>query len=113
MSVEQSAELPVVRLVLFIAGESPNSAAALANLRRAIELEGAERFELEVVDVFEHAERALSERVFVTPTLVRHAPTPIRRLLGDLSSTIELHSLLRGRYAGGPSGDVRWSSNAS
>lgn len=86
-----------MRLVLFVAGESPNSVAAVANVRRALELEGAARFELEIVDVFEHAERALAERVLVTPTLIRLSPVPVRRLLGDMSATTELHSLLRAR----------------
>jgi circadian clock protein KaiB len=89
----------MVKLVLFVAGESPNSVAALANLRRAIELEGPKRFELEVVDVFERAERALSEHVLVTPTLIRVAPPSVRRLVGDLSATIELYAFLRPRTA--------------
>ena len=85
----------MVKLVLFVAGESPNSVAALANLRHAMELGGSERFELEVVDVFERADRALAEHVLVTPTLIRVEPPSVRRLVGDLSATIELYAFLR------------------
>jgi circadian clock protein KaiB len=45
----------------------------------------AGRYELEVIDVFEHPERAEEERIFATPTLVRASPPPVRRLVGDLS----------------------------
>jgi circadian clock protein KaiB len=83
-----------VKLVLFVAGESPNSVAALANLRRAIEVEGPKRFELQIVDVFESTERAVAEHVLVTPTLIRVAPPSVRRLVGDLSGAIELCAFL-------------------
>jgi circadian clock protein KaiB len=94
---ERDAAVAMVKLVLFVAGESPNSVAALANLHRAIELEGSERFELEIVDVFERADRALAEHVLVTPTLIRIVPPSVRRLVGDLSATIELYAFLRPR----------------
>lgn len=96
---ERKAEAAMVKLILFVAGESPNSVAALSNLHRAIELEGSERFELEVVDVFERADRALSEHVLVTPTLIRVSPPSVRRLVGDLSQSIELYAFLRPRSA--------------
>ena len=45
----------------------------------------AGRYALEVIDVFEHPQRAEEERIFATPTLVRASPLPVRRLVGDLS----------------------------
>jgi circadian clock protein KaiB len=88
-----------VELVLFVAGESPNSVAALTNLHTAIESVGRGQFELEVVDVFERADRALAEHVLVTPTLVRVRPPSVRRLVGDLSLAVELYAFLRPRAA--------------
>ncbi len=83
-----------VRLLLFVAGESPNSVAALENIRVAIEEQGAENFRLEVIDVFLNPERALADQIIVTPTLMHPPPASSRRLIGDLSARAELRSFL-------------------
>jgi circadian clock protein KaiB len=72
-------------LRLYVLGSTPSSTRALANLRAVVDeyLDG--RASLEVVDVYEHPERAAADQVLAVPTLVRCRPTPIRRLLGDLS----------------------------
>lgn len=77
----------VMHLRLYVAGEAPNSAAALANLRSLVgaRLNGQHR--LEVVDVLADPDRALEDGVLLTPTLVRVAPLPGRRVVGDLSDT--------------------------
>ena len=77
--------MPRFRFTLYIAGDSPRSVQAAENLRRlgAEHLDGD--FELAVVDVVESPERAESERILTTPTLVREMPTPPRRVTGDLS----------------------------
>jgi circadian clock protein KaiB len=82
-------------LLLFVAGDSPISVAALENLRLAIEDQGAEHFRLEVVDVFESPERALADQIIVTPTLMHMAPVSSRRLIGDLSARSDLISFLK------------------
>jgi len=83
----KAAARATMKLVLFVAGASPNSVAAIANLQalRAGALAG--RSELEIVDVFEHAERASAEGVLVTPTLLRLEPAPKCRIVGNLSNT--------------------------
>ena len=73
-----------LRLRLYVAGDAPNSVAALANLRAAVSALGAERVELEIIDVVSAPERGLKDGVFVTPMLVRVEPTPERRVLGSL-----------------------------
>jgi len=74
-------------LRLYIAGQTPRSLAALANLQRICDehLEG--RYRLEVIDLVERPQLARGDQIFALPTLVRKLPEPIRRLVGDLSDT--------------------------
>ena len=76
-----------LRLRLYIAGNSPNSVRALANLRAICSEHFAARHELEIVDMLQHPLRALADGIIVTPTLVKLGPLPVRRLIGDLSDT--------------------------
>ncbi|HJQ09529.1 MAG TPA: circadian clock KaiB family protein [Gemmatimonadaceae bacterium] len=66
-------------------GSSPRTRTAIENLNRicAQELDG--RYELEIVDVLEHPQRAEDERILATPTLIKQLPPPLRRVIGDLS----------------------------
>ena len=84
--------LSTLVLRLYIAGETPNAMLAVANLRASL---GASAYDLEVVDVLEHPERALDDGVFVTPTLVRLAPEPERIMIGSLNQSADLMGLLR------------------
>lgn len=59
---------------LFVAGDSPRSLRAIENLRRLGEDTLGGRYEMEVVDVLQHPERAEEDRILATPTLVKHAP---------------------------------------
>jgi circadian clock protein KaiB len=73
-------------LCLYVAGSSPNSVAAIANLK-AMEPRVTGRLELEIVDVLRKPERALSDAILVTPTLVRLSPSPTCRIFGNLRDT--------------------------
>lgn len=70
---------------LFVAGDAPNSAQALSNLRALCEVRVPDRYTIAVVDVFQEPERALEEKIFMTPTLRRISPRPERRIVGTLS----------------------------
>ena len=70
---------------LFVAGEAGNSAQAIANLTALCRTHLPQRHSIEIVDVFLHPEVALTEGVFMTPTLVRVAPSPEQRIVGTLS----------------------------
>lgn len=72
-------------LTLYVTGSSPRTRTAIENLNRicAQELDG--RYELEIVDVLEHPQRAEDERILATPTLIKQLPPPLRRVIGDLS----------------------------
>jgi circadian clock protein KaiB len=74
------------RLRLYVAGQTPKSLAALANLKRLCESELAGRYELEVIDLLEHPHLASRDEILAVPTVVRKLPPPIRKVIGDLSS---------------------------
>jgi len=73
-----------LRLKLFIAGDSPRTRDAAANLARACGELLAGEVHVETIDVLEHPELADDYRILTTPTVVREAPGPRRRVTGDL-----------------------------
>jgi circadian clock protein KaiB len=81
-------------LILFVAGDSPNSRAAVANLRRMHTALGGSEEDIEIIDVFERPDIASTARVLVTPALIRRSD-PQARILGDLSSTEQLTAFLQ------------------
>ena len=72
---------------LYVAGDAQNSVDAIANLTAICRKYLPERYDIEVMDVFLEPARALTDGIFVTPTLVKLAPSPIRRIIGSLSHT--------------------------
>ena len=78
----------VYRFRLYVADDALNSARAVSNLTALCQEHLADRHEIEVVDVFRHPERALADEIYMTPTLVRLAPAPFRRIVGSLSDTL-------------------------
>jgi circadian clock protein KaiB len=72
---------------LYVAGDALNSVQARTNLTALCLIYLAERHEIEIVDVFQEPKRALSDGIFMTPTLVRLAPMPARSIVGNLSQT--------------------------
>ena len=77
----------VFKFRLYIAGDAQNSAQAVANLAAICKEHLPDRHEVEVVDVFRQPERALADGIFMTPTLVKLAPSPARTIVGTLSQT--------------------------
>jgi len=72
---------------LYIAGDTQNSVHALANLKLLCKAHLPGRHKIDVVDVFLDPRRALADEIFMTPTLVKLRPTPVRRIVGTLSHT--------------------------
>ena len=72
-------------LRLYVAGLTPRSRRAIANLRSICDEYLKGRCDLEVVDVFKRPVLAREEQIFATPTLVKKVPAPLRRFIGDLS----------------------------
>jgi len=72
------------RFRLYVAGDALNSAQAVANLHAICRAHLVDRHHIEVVDVFREPERAVQDGIFMTPTLVKLAPAPVRRIVGTL-----------------------------
>ena len=73
-------------LRLYVAGQTPKSVAALANLRRYCEEHLKGRYRLEVIDLLVNPQLAEGDQILAIPTLVRKVPVPIRKIIGDLSN---------------------------
>src|SRR6267142_3466748 len=72
-------------LTLYVTGTSPRTKVAIDNLDRICKQELDGQYELEIVDVLEHPQRAEDEKILATPTLIKELPPPLRRVIGDLS----------------------------
>jgi circadian clock protein KaiB len=73
------------RLRLYVSGSTPRSARAVQNIRALCEEKLHGRYDLEVVDIYQHPEQVKPEQIVVTPTLVKRLPLPFRKIIGDLS----------------------------
>lgn len=81
----ETTEKKIWNLRLYIAGDSPKSRNALANLKRLCERYLPGRHTLEVIDLVQRPELAKAHQILAIPTLVREVPEPIKRVIGDLS----------------------------
>jgi circadian clock protein KaiB len=75
------------KLRLYVAGQTPKSLRALANLKRLCEERLRGRYEIEVTDLLVHPHLAKDDQILAIPTLVRQSPAPLRKIIGDLSDT--------------------------
>ena len=73
-------------LRLYVAGETPRAAAALANLKKLCEEHLAGRYEIEVIDLLKNPRLAAGDQILAVPTLVRKLPPPMKKIIGDLSN---------------------------
>ena len=83
---KKEAELETWNLRLYVAGQTPRSVAAFANLKRLCEERLAGRYTIEVIDLLKQPQLAEGDQIIAIPTLVRKLPQPIRRVVGDLSN---------------------------
>ena len=87
VAVELEEGLPETwELRLYVAGQTPKSVTALANLRKYCEQHLKGRYKLEVVDLLVNPQLAEGDQILAIPTLVRKVPEPIRKIIGDLSN---------------------------
>lgn len=84
-SANGNAKGRLMELRLYVAGQTPKSLAALANLKKicAEHLEG--RYKLYIIDLMKTPQLAQNDQILAIPTLVRKLPEPIRKIIGDLS----------------------------
>ena len=84
----------VVVMRLYIASGAPNSVRAIANLAAICKEHLEDNFELEIVNVLEHPQRALADGILVTPSLAKVSPSPAASIVGNLSDKSSvLHAL--------------------
>jgi circadian clock protein KaiB len=72
-------------LRLYVAGHSPRSLEAFANLKRICEEHLKGKYTIEVIDLLENPQLAKGDQILAVPTLVRKLPEPIRKIIGSLS----------------------------
>jgi circadian clock protein KaiB len=85
MPPDESAEKWELRL--YVAGANPRSVAAFANLKKLCEAHLAGQYRIEVIDLLKTHRLSRDDQIVAIPTLVRSLPTPIRKVIGDLSNT--------------------------
>jgi circadian clock protein KaiB len=85
--VESRAPEGVWELRLYIAGQTPKSITAFANLKKICETHLPGRYKIEVVDLLRQPQLAAGDQIVAIPTLVRKLPQPLRKIVGDLSNT--------------------------
>ena len=73
-------------LRLYVTGMTPRSTEAFASIKAICEERLQGRYELEVIDIYQHPQLAIDEQIIAVPTLVKKLPAPLRRLVGDLSN---------------------------
>lgn len=73
-------------LRLYVAGQTPRSVAAIANLKKICEQHLVGRYEIEVVDLMKDPALAQRHQIVAIPTLIRQLPEPLKRIIGDLSN---------------------------
>ena len=73
-------------LRLYVAGQTPKSIAALANLQKFCEEHLQGQYNIEVVDLVKHPQLARGDQILAIPTLVRKLPAPMKKIIGDLSN---------------------------
>lgn len=74
-------------LVLYVAGQTPKSIAAVNNLKRICEEHLAGKYHIKVIDLMKQPELAQRHQIVALPTLVRELPNPMKKVIGDLSNT--------------------------
>lgn len=78
---------PVYQLRLYVAGRTPKSVSAFANLKQICEEHLSGRCQIEIIDLRQDPQLAHRDQILAVPTLVRRLPEPIKKIIGDLSNT--------------------------
>jgi circadian clock protein KaiB len=74
-------------LRLYVAGQTPKSVTAFANLKKICADYQKNKFRIELIDLLENPQLARGDQILAIPTLVRNLPTPMRKIICDLSNT--------------------------
>lgn len=74
-------------LRLYVTGSTPRSTRAIQNIRSLCEEHLFGRYDLQVIDIYQQPKNAKEQQIIAAPTLIKHLPAPLRKLVGDLSNT--------------------------
>jgi circadian clock protein KaiB len=74
-------------LRLYVAGQTPKSMTAFANLKKIAEENLKGKYTIEIIDLLKNPQLAAGDQILAIPTLVRKLPEPIKKIIGDLSNT--------------------------
>ncbi|MDD1673887.1 MAG: circadian clock KaiB family protein [Methanomicrobiales archaeon] len=85
-AVEESLTKKYV-LRLYVSGITPRSRVAIENIKRVCEENLKGRYDLEVIDIYQQPERIKEDQIVAAPTLIKKLPLPLRKIIGDMSST--------------------------
>ena len=80
----------VWNLRLYVAGQTPKSIRAFANLKALCEEHLKGSYQIQVIDLLEHPQLARGDQIVAIPTLVRRLPPPVRKIIGDLADTVKV-----------------------
>jgi circadian clock protein KaiB len=83
----KTAKEGVWELRLYVAGQTPRSLAAFANLKKICEEHLSGKYTIEIIDLLTNPTLAKGDQILAIPTLVRKLPEPVRKIIGDLSNT--------------------------
>ena len=75
------------KLRLYVAGQTPKSIRAFANLEALCEKRLKGRYKIEVIDLLENPHMARGDQIVAIPTLVVKLPHAVQKIIGDLSNT--------------------------
>jgi circadian clock protein KaiB len=82
---EEAVQDGYYNLRLYVAGQTPKSITALANLKTICEEHLAGRYRIEVIDLLQQPQLAAGDQILAVPTLVRRLPEPLKKIIGNLS----------------------------
>jgi circadian clock protein KaiB len=85
--VKESEGSDMWELRLYVAGQTPKSMTAFANLKKLCEEHLKGKYRIEVIDLLQNPQLARGDQIFAIPTLVRKLPPPLKKIIGDLSNT--------------------------
>jgi circadian clock protein KaiB len=80
----------IMKLRLYVAGQTPKSIRAFANLKVLCEEHMKGRYRIEVIDLMENPQLARGDQIVAVPTLIRRLPQPVRKIIGDLSDSVRV-----------------------
>lgn len=83
--MRESANRAMYDLSLYISGPTPRSRRAITNIKAICEEHLPGRYNLQVIDIFQNPEETAEHNIIAAPTLIKEAPLPVRRFIGDLS----------------------------